>query len=115
MKLKSLLQQHNIKQSSTSKKYRLNEDISDSLETLKTTCSRCKTDLETALDQVDLGNDDAKTDLTTNIMVSMDAIIEYINDMQKLSKNSPDAPADEIVIENSKTIFIDNLAKKIAY
>lgn len=114
MKLKSLLQSH-YKQTSTKKTFRLNEDITESLNILKTTCNKCKNDLETALDQVDLGNDDAKTDLETNVLASIDAIIEYIADMQKLSNNSPDTPIDQIVIENSKTIFIDNLANKIAY
>ena len=76
-----------------------------SLTALSTVCEKCKADLETAFNQTEIGNADAKNMMQTNAMVLMNAICTYIADIQSLHEQNPEVSMDDIVIENAKKYY----------
>jgi hypothetical protein len=73
-----------------------------SLTALSTVCEKCKSDLEAAFNQTEIGNADAKNVMQANAMVLMAAICTYISDIQSLREMYPEYSLDDLVIENDK-------------
>ena len=88
---------------------------SQSLSTLNTVCEKCKSDLEAAFNQTEIGNADAKNMMQTNAMVLMNAICTYIADIQSLHEQHPEVSMDDIVIENAKKILSDDILTNLEY
>jgi hypothetical protein len=86
-----------------------------SLSTLSTVCEKCKSDLEAAFNQTEIGNADAKNMMQTNAMVLMNAICTYIADIQSLHEQNPEISMDDIVIENAKKILSDDILTNLEY
>lgn len=99
------------------KKKRKQEDdlTKQSLTALSTVCQKCKSDLETAFAQTEIGNADAKNMMETNAMVLMNAICTYIADIQSLHEQLPQVSMDDIVIENAKKILSDDILPNLEY
>lgn len=86
-----------------------------SLTALSTVCQKCKSDLETAFAQAEIGSADAKNTMQTNAMVLMNAICTYIADIQSLHVQLPQVSMDDIVIENAKKILSDDILTNLEY
>ena len=86
-----------------------------SLSALSTVCEKCKSDLEAAFNQAEIGNADAKNVMQTNAILLMTAICTYISDIQSLHETYPDYSLDDIVIENAKQILSTDILTNLEY
>ena len=86
-----------------------------SLSALSAVCEKCKSDLEAAFNQTEIGNADAKNVMQTNTIVLMTAICTYISDIQSLREMNPQASMDDIVIENAKQILSTDVLTNLEY
>jgi hypothetical protein len=86
-----------------------------SLTALSTVCEKCKSDLEAAFNQTEIGNADAKNVMHANAMVLMAAICTYISDIQSLREMYPEYSLDDLVIENARQILSADVLEKLDY
>jgi hypothetical protein len=98
------------------KKLTEDDDLSSqSLAALITVCEKCKSDLEAAFNQTEIGNADAKNMMQTNVMLLMNAICMYISDIQSLHESYPEYSLDDVVIENAKQILSTDVLNNLEY
>lgn len=86
-----------------------------SLSALSAVCEKCKSDLEAAFNQAEIGNADAKNVMQTNAILLMTAICTYISDIQSLHEQHPEIAMDDIVIENAKQILSTDILTNLEY
>lgn len=86
-----------------------------SLTALSTVCEKCKSDLEAAFNQTEIGNADAKNVMQNNAILLMTAICTYISDIQSLREMYPEYSLDDLVIENARQILSADVLEKLDY
>ena len=91
------------------------DSYSQSLTALSTVCEKCKSNLEAAFNETDIGNVDAKNTMQMNSMLLMNAICKYIADIQFLHESYPEYSFDDVVIENSKQILSTDVLNDLDY
>jgi hypothetical protein len=89
--------------------------IKDELTTLSAVCEKCKSDLDAALTQVQIGSVDAKNAMQNNAMLLMNAICTYISDIQSLHEQNPEYSMDDVVVENALQILSTNIKNYLEY
>ena len=98
------------------KKLTEDDDLTkQSLTALNTVCEKCKSDLEAAFNQVQIGSADAKNTMQNNAMLLMTAICTYISDIQSLHEQNPEYSMDDVVIENALQILSTNVKDNLEY
>lgn len=98
------------------KKLTEDDDLTkQSLTALNTVCEKCKSDLEAAFDEAQIGSVDAKNDMQKNAMSLMNAICMYISDIQSLHEQDPEYSMEKAVIENSLRILSTEVKAKLEY
>jgi hypothetical protein len=98
------------------KKLTEDDDLTkQSLTALNTVCEKCKSDLEAAFNQVQIGSADAKNAMQNNAMLLMNAICTYISDIQSLHEQNPEYSMDDVVVENALQILSTNVKDNLEY
>jgi hypothetical protein len=98
------------------KKLTEDDDLTkQSLTALNTVCEKCKSDLEAAFNQVQIGSADAKNTMQNNAMLLMNAICTYISDIQSLHAQNPEYSMDDVVVENAKQILSTDILTNLEY
>ena len=90
-------------------------DIDESLTALIAVCEKCKSDLETGFNSVDIGSVDAKNYMQKNSMLLMNAICTYISDIKQLYKDYPSLSMDDAVLENALQILSTDVKANLEY